>query len=87
MVIQGTDQIIHSPKEEQRKPRVGEGDMVEKDTYAMVVKCQTSLEKLSKTSLMSWKQCATHLVRGFFAQIQTQARLLNGSSEKLQTLE
>lgn len=61
--------------------------MVEKVTYAVVVKCQTSLKKLSKTSLMSWKQCATHLVRGFFAQIQTQARLLNGSSEKLQTLE
>lgn len=58
-----------------------------KTTYAVVVKRQTSLKKLSKTSLMSWKQCVTHLVRGIFAQIQTQARLLNGSSEKLQTLE
>lgn len=66
---------------------MGEGDMVEKTAYAVVVRCQTSLKKLSKTSLMSWKQCATHLVRGFFAQIQTQARLLNGSSEKLHTLE
>lgn len=61
--------------------------MVEKVTYAVVVKCQTSFKKLSKISLMSWKRCSTHLVRGFFAQIQTQARLLNGSSEKLQTLE
>lgn len=61
--------------------------MVEKVTYVVVVKCQTSLKKLSKTSLMSWKQYETHLVRGFFAQIQTQARLLNGFSEKLQTLE
>lgn len=60
----------------------GEGDMMEKVTYVVVVKCQTSLKKLSTTSLMSWKQCVTNLVRGFFAQIQTQARLLNGSSEK-----
>lgn len=63
------------------------GDMAQKVTYVVVVKCQTSLKKLSKTSLMSWKQCATHLVRGFYAQNQTQARLLNGSSEKSQTLE
>lgn len=61
--------------------------MMEKVTYVGVVKCQTSLKKLSKTSLMSWKQCVTHLVRRIFAQTQTQARLLNGSSEKLQTLE
>lgn len=61
--------------------------MMEKVTYVAVVKCQTSLKKLSTTSLMSWKQCVTNLVRSFFAQIQTQARLLNGSSEKLQTLE
>lgn len=64
-----------------RESREGGSGLVG-DTYVVIVKCQTSLEKLSKTSLMSWKQCAAHLVQVFFAHIQTQARLLNGSSEK-----